>query len=82
MKMCLRGVLVVLWLVCMTGLYTYTYLQMQQNDAMWLGITVIYLVMSILGTVLFGAFVLGWMERGRMKRANSGLEEDAHVSYV
>lgn len=81
-KMCLRGAAAVLWLVLMTGLYMYTYIQYNQNDTMWLGITIFYLVMSILGTVAFGLFVCGWVDRGRVKRAASGVEEDIYVSPV
>lgn len=81
-KMCLRGALAVLWLVLMTGLYMYTYLQYENGNTIWLGITILYLVMLILGTIAFGAFVCGWLDRGRVKRAASGIEDDIYVSPV
>jgi hypothetical protein len=82
MKMCVRGALAILWLVLMTGLYMYAYVQYEASNTIWLGITIFYLVMSILGTILFAAFVCGWLDRGRVKRANSGLTEDDYVSLV
>jgi hypothetical protein len=61
----------------------YTYLQYEHSNTIWLGITIFYLVMSILGTIAFGAFVCGWVDRGRVKRAASGVtSEDIYVSPV